>query len=161
MHSDHPPAELENGSNNSPLTDDDLKPHGILEIMKLREIQVVLINFGFLGFCDMGVYALTPLMWSTSVEHGGLGLSSYMIGMAMGWSGVVNALTQVLFLGKTIRRYGPRRVHIVCFSSLLATLLYFPISNYFARRANGADWKVWAIVALSLVTQSLRLGAYG
>jgi hypothetical protein len=160
MHSDHPSAELENGSNET-LTDDDLKPRGILEILKSREIQVILANFGFLGFCDMGIYALTPLMWSTSVEHGGLGLSSYTIGLAMGWSGVVNALTQVLFLGKTIRRYGPRRVHIACFSSLLATLLYFPISNYFARRANAVDGKVWAIVIVSLATQGLRLGAYG
>jgi MFS family permease len=133
----------------------------VISLLKSREIQVVIGTYGFLGFCDMGVLALTTLMWSTSIEHGGLGLSTYAIGMALGWYGILDSLFQVMFLGKIMRRFGARKVFIFCFSCLIPTLLNFPVSNYFARQANGTDWKVWAMVVLSLATQSARSGAYG
>lgn len=160
IHNEHPSSELESGSELL-LTDEDLKPPSVMALLKSREIQVVMGVYGFLGFCDMGVLALTPLMWSTSIEHGGLGLSTYVIGMALGWYGILDSLFQVMFLGKIMRRYGPRNVFIFCFSCLIPTLWNFPISNYFAREANGTDWKVWAMVAFTLVTQSARSGAYG
>jgi hypothetical protein len=157
---EHSSPELENGTQLSP-SDDDLEPRSVSYLLKLPEVQVILINFGFFGFCDIGAQALTPLMWSTTIEHGGLGLSPYMIGMVMGSYGVVNAFLQLMFLGKIMRRFGPRGVYIVCFSSLFVSFMSFPISSLFARRANGMDWKVWATVIASLVTQSMRSGAYG
>jgi hypothetical protein len=157
---ERPGPELENGTQ-SPPSNDDLGPRSVSYLLKLPEVQAILINFGFLGFCDISAQVLTPLMWSTTIEHGGLGLSPYTIGMVMGSYGVINAFLQLMFLGKIIRRFGPRRVHMVCFSSLLASFLSFPIATFFARRANGMDWKVWASVIASLVTQSTRSGAYG
>ena len=151
---------LENGTQLPPF-DDVPEPRGVWYLLKLPEVQVILINFGFFGFCDISAQVLTPLMWSTTIEHGGLGLSPYMIGMAMGSYGVVNAFLQLMFLGKIMRRFGPRRVHIVSFSSLFASFLSFPVASFFARRANGLDWKAWATLIASLVTQSTRAGAYG
>ncbi|KAF8622857.1 hypothetical protein AX15_006701 [Amanita polypyramis BW_CC] len=145
----------------APPSYDDITPPSLLSLLKLPIMQSILINYAFMGFCDMSVQVLTPLMWSTSIEHGGLGLSPYTIGVTMGSYGVFNAFLQVLFLGKLIRRFGPRRVHIACFSSLLISFSSFPIASFFARRANGMDWKVWAAIIISLTAQSMRSGAYG
>ena len=139
----------------------DLAPPSLLSLLKLSVVRSILINYGFLGFCDVSVQVLTPLSWSTSIEHGGLGLSPYAIGTTMGMYGVLNVFLQVSFLGKLIKRFGPRRVHIACFSSLLISFSSFPIANFFARRANGTDWKVWTMIIISLAAQSMRSGAFG
>ena len=104
---------------------------------------------------------LTPLMWSTPFEHGGLGFSPYAIGMSMGIHGAFSAVLQIIFLGKIIRKLSPRQMHIACFSSLLVSYLSFPVASFFTRRANGADWKVWFMAIVSLSAQSMRAGAYG
>ncbi|KAF8344729.1 major facilitator superfamily domain-containing protein [Amanita rubescens] len=152
--------EVEDGRR-LPQCGDDTKPLSVTYLLKLPEVQVILINHGFLAFCTVSVQVLIPLMWSTSIENGGLGLSPYTIGMTLGSCGVVNAFLQLMFLGKIMRRFGPRQVHIVCFSSLLGSFLSFPIANFFARRANGMDRKAWATVIASLGLQSMRSAAYG
>jgi len=158
---DNSRSEVEDGGQLPPFSDD-TKPLSVTYLLKLLEVQAILINYGFLAFCDMSVQVLVPLMWSTSIENGGLGLSPYTIGMALGsYGGVVNAFLQLMFLGKIMRRFGPRRVDIVCFSSLLGSLLSFPVAGFFARRANGMDWKAWATVIASLGSQSMRSAAYG
>ncbi|KAM6489141.1 Major facilitator superfamily domain containing protein [Amanita muscaria] len=148
-------------SRSSSTLGDEENPPNLRSLLKLREVQIVLINYAFLGFCDMGLQSLTALMWSTSIENGGLGFTSYTIGMIMGTYGVVNAVLQASFLGKIIRRFGPRKVHIFCFSSMLVSFSSFPVANFFARRAHGSDWRVWATVIVSLVAQSSRGGSYG
>ncbi|KAK2467256.1 hypothetical protein APHAL10511_000805 [Amanita phalloides] len=150
--------ELENGRG-SPSDDDG--PFSLRDLLKSRDIQIVLINWGYVAFCDMSVQVLTPLMWSTSIEHGGLGFSPYAIGMTMGTYGLLSAFLQVTFLGKIIKRFGPRRVHITCFSSLIVSSLSFPVASFFARRSGRTDWTVWTMVIISLASQSMRAGAYG
>jgi len=136
-------------------------PQSPQSLLKLADIRVVLVNYAFIGFCDMSVQMLTPLMWSTSIENGGLGFSPYAIGMSMGIYGAFSAVLQVIFLGRIIRKLSPWRIHIACFSSLLASYLSFPVASFYARRANGTDWKVWFMVIVSLSAQSMRAGAYG
>ncbi|KAF8622862.1 hypothetical protein AX15_006703 [Amanita polypyramis BW_CC] len=153
-------STIENGDEPLSLRDDPT-PSSLPSLLKLPVVRIILINYAFLGFCDMSVQVLTPLMWSTSIEHGGLGLSPYTIGVTMGAYGVLNAFLQILFLGKFIKRFGPRRVHIACFSSLLISFSSFPIAAFFARRANGTDWQVWTMIIVSLAAQSMRSGAYG
>lgn len=157
---DNPRPQVEDGGQ-LPPSSDDTKPVSITYLLKLPKVQAILINYGFLSFGDMSVQVLIPLMWSTSIENGGLGLSPYTIGMALGSYGVVNAFLQLMFLGKIMRRFGPRRVHIVCFSSLLGSILSFPVASFFARRANGMDWKAWATLIALLGSQSMRSAAYG
>lgn len=140
---------------------DDIKPPGVMHLLRLPEVQAILINYGFHGFCNTSIQVLTPLMWSTTIEHGGLGLSAYTIGMAMGSYGVINSFLQAMFLGKIIRRFGPRTVYIMCFSSFFVSFLSLPVANFFARRANGMDWKAWAAAIVCLATQSLRSSANG
>ena len=100
-------------------------------------------------------------MWSTSLEHGGLGFTPYMIGLTLGIYGVVNVFIQLLFLGKLIRRFGPRKVFIVSFPAFLVSLSCFPLEGHLAQHAGGADWRVWTIIMVHLVMDSLKFYAYG
>ena len=124
-------------------------------------VVAALINQAFVTFCDMSVQVLVPLLWSTSLEHGGLGFSSYTIGLTLGIYGIVNVLFQITFLGKIVRRFSPRTVYIVSFWVFLVTLSCLPLEGYLARRAGAVDWKVWTVIVFHLVIDCMRFGAYG
>ncbi|KAF8634151.1 hypothetical protein AX15_001051 [Amanita polypyramis BW_CC] len=139
---------------------DNPKPPSFREIMTPR-VLVVLTNQGFLTFCDMCIQVLLPLMWSTSVEHGGLGFTPYTIGLTMGAYGVINAFIQVNFLSKVLKYFGPRRVFITAFSTFFISLVCFLLEGYLARQTGGVDWRVWTTIVVHLMVDSMRYAAYG
>ncbi|KAM6503907.1 Major facilitator superfamily domain containing protein [Amanita muscaria] len=142
------------------MKNEELEPQTVRSLLKLPEIRIILINFGFLGFCGASAWALDGLMWSMSIKSGGLGWSPYTIGMTMTVRGVATAVLQAATVAKFIRHFGARKVHVVCFSGLIVSFLSFPIASFFAQHAGGSDWRVWIIVVVSLTTQSMRLGSY-
>jgi hypothetical protein len=148
--------------NTTPLCDNSLTAQTPpLRALLTPGILTAVINVGILAFCDISVQVLIPLMWSTSLEHGGLGFTPYMIGLTLGIYGVVNVSMQLLFLGKLIRRFGPRKVFIVSFPAFIVSLSCFPLEGHLARHAGGADWRVWTIIVVHLVMDSLKFYAYG
>ncbi|PFH48483.1 hypothetical protein AMATHDRAFT_149852 [Amanita thiersii Skay4041] len=164
--STHTPERSESLSdieeNSEPLKHNagDQKPPSMRSLLARREVMFALINHAFLCFSDMCIQVLIPLMWSTSIELGGLGFSPYNIGITMGIFGIFNAFVQATLLGRIVNRFGPRRVHIFCFSAYLISLTNFPVASYLARRAGYVDWKVWSVVSLQLAMVSLSYGAY-
>ncbi|KAF8622842.1 hypothetical protein AX15_006689 [Amanita polypyramis BW_CC] len=138
---------------------DNITPPSFREIMT-AEVLIVLTAQGFLTFCDMCIQVLFPLMWSTSVEHGGLGFTPYTIGLTLGTFGVANAFVQLFFFGKINRRFGSKKVFIVTFSTFLASLACFPLEGYFAQRMGRVDWRVWTAIVIQLVVDCMRYGAY-
>lgn len=139
---------------------DNLSPPPLRDILT-PDVLITLINYGVLAFCDMCIQVLMPLMWSSSVEHGGLGFSPHTIGLTMGIFGVVNAFIQLKFLGWIIRYFGPRRVYIVGFPGLLISVLCFVGEKYFVRQAGRADWRVWTFIVVQLCTETINYGNYG
>jgi len=105
--------------------------------------------------------ALLPLVYSMPVELGGLGLSPFTIGAAMGSLGVINSIGQLKFLGPLIRRFGPRNIYIASFSGLIGCISLYPILNFLARRANGVDVFVAIGIAIQLSFQMMVYMAYG
>jgi MFS family permease len=136
------------------------QPPPLLALLTPRVLAVA-INQGFVCFCDISMQVLMPLMWSTSLEHGGLGFTPYTIGLTLGIFGVVNVVIQVMFLGKLIRRFGPRKVLIVSFPAFLVSLACFPLEGCLARQTGGADWRVWTVIMVHLVMDSLKHYCYG
>ena len=124
-------------------------------------VSAAVINQGIVSFCDIAVQVLMPLMWSSSLEHGGLGFTPYAIGLTLGVYGIVNVSLQVTLLGKLIRRFGPRTVMIISFPAFLVSLACFPLEGYLARRAGYVDWRVWIVIMIHLVTDSLKYYCYG
>ena len=136
------------------------KPPPSRTLLLMPRVLIAVINYGFFSFCDMKRRVLTPLMWSTSLEHGGLGFSPYTIGLAMGISAIVNLVIQAMFLGKAIRYFGARKVFIVSLVALFVALACFPLEKYIAQRTGGTDWQVWAVVTVQLVTYCMISPAY-
>ena len=126
----------------------------------MPRVLIAVINYGFFSFCDMKRRVLTPLMWSTSLENGGLGFTPYTIGLTMGISAAVNLVIQAMFLGKAIRYFGARKVFIVSLVTLFVALACFPLEKYIAQRTGGTYWEVWAVVTVQLVMYCMITPAY-
>ncbi|KAF4618794.1 hypothetical protein D9613_010002 [Agrocybe pediades] len=133
-----------------------------LSVIFTRPILMTLVNHIFLTFTDMCHYALLPLMYSTPIEYGGLGLSPFHIGVILGTSGFVNAILQVNFLGPIIRRFGPRKVYRVSSSFLFVMIGMYPILRLLVQRAGGVvDGFVIAGIVVQVGLEMTVYMAYG
>ncbi|KAF8896549.1 major facilitator superfamily multidrug-resistance, DHA1 sub-family [Infundibulicybe gibba] len=110
-----------------------------LNTLFIPQVLIPLLNYMFLTFTDMSIQALRPLMFSTSIELGGLGLDPYKIGMIMGIWGFINAMIQLNFLSASIRKFGQERL--------------YPILGYLARRSGRMDTMVWILLIIQLTFQ--------
>ncbi|KAF9468187.1 major facilitator superfamily multidrug-resistance, DHA1 sub-family [Collybia nuda] len=131
-----------------------------LSALLVPEVVISVGTYMLLCFIDMSAQVLRPLVYSTSIANGGLGFDPYRIGSIMGTWGVINAILQVVFLGKVIRRFGPRNMHILSqFSHLISTALY-PLLGYFVRQSGTVDAKVWTVIIIQLIFQITNNMAY-
>ncbi|KAJ6455386.1 hypothetical protein C8R45DRAFT_765919, partial [Mycena sanguinolenta] len=110
-----------------------------------RQLLVPLGCFAALTFTETSYSVLIPLMFSTSIENGGLGFSSLQIGPIMGMWGTYNVLWQGIAVSWMIKRFGPRTVHIFGQSCLLLGFSLFIAMNVIARAYGEVDSVVWAL----------------
>jgi hypothetical protein len=136
------------------------QPPSLRTLLLMPRVSIVLLNFGFFSFCDMSRRVLTPLMWSTSLEHGGLGFTPYTIGIAMGISAAVKLFIQATFLGKAIRYFGARKLFAASLFALLVALACFPLEKYIAQRTGSTDWRVWTVITIHLMMYCVITPAY-
>ncbi|KAF9480013.1 major facilitator superfamily multidrug-resistance, DHA1 sub-family [Pholiota conissans] len=127
----------------------------------IRPVLMTILCLGLLAFMDMCNFALLPLMWSTPIPLGGLGLDPFRIGVALGLFGLINALIQVRIMGPLIRRYGTRRVYRVSSAALFLSFSMYPIMKYFAQRAGRVDAIVVTCIVAQLCCQMSMYFAYG
>ncbi|RXW25525.1 hypothetical protein EST38_g340 [Candolleomyces aberdarensis] len=116
---------------------------------------ITLANFGLLAFVDMSMSALIPLVYSTPIEYGGLGMDPLQIGTIMGTFSILNGVFSGLFLGSLIRRYGTLNLYQTGIFSFFVVIGGFPVGNALARRAGGID----AFVLMAVVIQFVAIGA--
>ena len=110
---------------------------------------------------DMGSQVLLPLMYSTSIELGGLGLSAYDIGLILSGWGVMSAIVMIMVLGPAIRKFGPRTVHIFCYSMYFVNLALYPLLAHFVQHSGRVDAKVWAVIVVQLACRLANGMSYG
>lgn len=115
----------------------------------------------FLCFIDMSSQVLRPLVYSTSIENGGLGFDPYTIGIIMGAWGIINALLQLFFLGKLIRRFGARKMYILSQINYLISFALYPLLTYLVRRSGTTDAKVWTVLIIQLLFHLTNSMSYG
>ncbi|KAF7304092.1 MFS domain-containing protein [Mycena indigotica] len=139
-----PPTET------SPLLPSATDPEDIrLPVRQLltRPVVITFVNHGFLTFCEMSYAALLPIVYATPIQHGGLGLSPYAIGLLMGSTGMLNAVIQATLGGRVIRYFGARTMFTTGFVAITAAILFYPILNFLARRQGAVDWAVGLAIA--------------
>ena len=126
-----------------------------------RNLVIIYLNVASLAFLDMAHFVLLPLFYSTSIPSGGLGLDPYTIGITLGSFGFVNATVQARLLGPLIRKFGARKMYIMCFPSFLACVTLYPIMRYFAQRFGRVNYIVAGCMTVQLGFQMLIVSSYG
>jgi len=121
-----------------------------LRSLLVRRVVVSIINYAFLAFIDQCLVVLQPLMYSSSIPLGGLGFSSFTIGIAMGVWGTINGVFSIFAFTKILDKFGVRRLYIVSFASYLVCFGAFPVMSSLAKRSGVVGGIVWVILVLQL-----------
>lgn len=133
-----------------PLKDAEEKPVPLRSLLT-RQVVISIANYGMLGLLEMMVTTLLPLIWSTSVEFGGLGMTPASIGLWMAGYGSLNGILQFVAFPHIVGRFGPRRVFIAGIAAFAPVYLMFPFENLSLRHAgSGANVIPWVLVVLQL-----------
>jgi hypothetical protein len=152
------PDPYEPDSAHTALTD---STHPTLLSLLVPRVVVAIVNYAFLAFIDQCMVVLQPLMYSSSITLGGLGFSSFTIGIILGVWGIINGIISIFAFPKVLHRFGVRRLYIVAFASYLVCLAAFPVMSVLAKRSGSVDAKVWAILILQLTFYVLAYMGYG
>ncbi|KAN0136115.1 major facilitator superfamily [Lactarius tabidus] len=117
---------------------DKWKPLPLRSLIKRPAVLVSVANYGMIGLLDVIAFALIPLVWSTSVEYGGLGMSPASIGLWMAGYGLMNGIFQFVAFPPLVRRFGPRRVFITSILCFFPVYVLFPFQNSALRHSSGS-----------------------
>ncbi|GLB44763.1 putative major facilitator superfamily protein [Lyophyllum shimeji] len=82
----------------------------------IPQVLLPLVVYMVLAFISTSSQMLLPLMYSTSIPIGGLGLDPYHIGIILSAFGFVNAIVQLLLLPPLVRRFGPKKLCLAAMS---------------------------------------------
>jgi MFS family permease len=122
-----------------------------LRALLTRPVVVSVVNYGMIGLLEMTAGALIPLIWSTSVEFGGLGMGPASIGLWLAAFGFMNGIFQFVAFPSIVGRFGPRRVFIASVLCFLPVYIMFPFENLALRHSSRGV----SVVAGLLITLQL------
>ncbi|KAI0302843.1 major facilitator superfamily domain-containing protein, partial [Multifurca ochricompacta] len=159
-----PPMKLQfakvtsNGSREGPNDTLDEEPSNPKKLLPLRSVLIrpvviSIANYAMLALVNMAATALIPLVWSTSVEFGGLGLRPGSIGLWMSSYGFFNGAFQFAFFPLMARRFGPQRVFVTSVAVCAIIYTMFPLENLAA--GGGSKATVWLLMFLQLLSLSI------
>ncbi|KAI9435199.1 MFS general substrate transporter, partial [Lactarius indigo] len=109
------------------------KPIPLRALLTTRSVVVSVANYGMVGMLDITAGTLIPLVWSTSVEFGGLSMSPASIGSLMSVYGLMYGVFQFVAFPRIVRRFGPRRVLIAGIALFSPVYIMFPFENLASR----------------------------
>ncbi|KAH8985272.1 MFS general substrate transporter [Lactarius akahatsu] len=100
-----------------------------LRALLTRPVVVSIANYCMISLLEIIAVTLIPLVWSTSVEFGGLGMSPASIGLWMTGYGFTNGIFQFVAFPHIVERLGPRRVFIASTLCFIPVYIMFPFEN--------------------------------
>ncbi|KAH9005430.1 MFS general substrate transporter [Lactarius hatsudake] len=108
-----------------------------LRALLTRPVVVTVANYCMIALLDMAAGALIPLVWSTSVELGGLSMSPASIGLWMAVYGSLNCVIQFVAFPPLVGRFGPQRVFIASIIFFFPVYIMLPFENLVLRHSSG------------------------
>ncbi|KAI9460711.1 MFS general substrate transporter [Russula earlei] len=124
-----------------------------------RPVLISIANYAMLALLGMISMTLIPLIWSTSIEFGGLNFNPASIGLWMSAYGCMNGILQFAVFPYAVRRFGPRWVVVTSVAMCSVSYLMFPFENFVLRRA--AHGLAWLLVIMQLTAQSISHFGHG
>jgi len=152
------PQMGEGGILDGPVKDGD-KPLPLRALLT-RPVILSVANYAMIGLIDMAAGVLIPLVWSTSVELGGLSMSPASIGLWMTGCGLMSSIFQFIAFPRLVGRFGPR------FVSITSILCFFPVGAMFpfenlASRHSSRDTNLATVLLIILQLSALSFSDIG
>lgn len=151
------PANTSPHAGLSPKGTDRLPP---LRAVLTRPVLISIASYAMLALLTKASIALIPLVWSTSVELGGLGLSPASIGLWMSVFGFMSGIVQYVIFPRLISRFGPRCVVLTSISTCALVYIVFPFENLALRHASSGPQVVESLLII-LQLSSLGIAEMG
>ncbi|PWZ01190.1 MFS general substrate transporter [Testicularia cyperi] len=129
-----------NGSALDTNGSDSSSQEGVLDLLKIPQIQSVLLSYAFLSLIAVALDAVLVLYLYEPVSLGGLGFSSDATGVVLSITGLGGAFVQVLLFPPLQRRLGTLRLYNLSMWGFVVSILLLPIANLIARTgANDSE----------------------
>jgi hypothetical protein len=143
------PEEPSDGLDVSPKDTQEPLP---LRAVLTRPVVLSVVNYATIALLEVVSLSLIPLIWSTSVEFGGLNLSPTSIGLGMSVYGCMSGLFQFALFPRVVGHFGPRRVIIASIAASAVVYAMFPFESLSLRHAVGGGPGVimWLLIFLQL-----------
>jgi len=141
--------------------DDTQKPLPLRSVLT-RPVLISIANYAVLALLDTASLSLIPLVWSTSVEFGGLNYSPASIGLWMSMYGCIDGVLQFTLAPRILGRFGARYAFMFGVTACAVVCIMFPSENLALRMrqaVGGPNVVVWPLILLQLSSLSIeRMG---
>ncbi|THV02476.1 MFS general substrate transporter [Dendrothele bispora CBS 962.96] len=124
-------------------------PLTLKQILSYPRVVLAVLNYAFLSFLDISFRALQPLVYTTSIPYGGLGLPPPSVGVALGAFGLASGAFQAFVFVHIYNRLGPKTTFRVAISTYLPMFILFPLMNLSALHG-GLNLLTWIELALQI-----------
>lgn len=123
--------------------------------------MIPMANYAFLNYIDQSTAALIPLMYSTPIPYGGLGLTPYNIGLALGIWSFFNGFVQIMAFAPLRALIGQKALYMTGVSAYLTAILMFPAMRIMAQHYGHVNILVWIALALQLTCFTFSYMSFG
>ncbi|KAJ3901977.1 major facilitator superfamily multidrug-resistance, DHA1 sub-family [Lentinula edodes] len=124
------------------------------------KLRITLLSMAFLAFTDMSYQVLIPLIYTTSIPVGGLGLSPYQVGLILGIFGFANGVWNWAILTKFLKKLGPRKTVLIFYSFFLLHFSLLWILRDVAAHVGEVTPLIWALLIFQLFVSTVIVTAF-
>jgi len=152
------PIEERSSAAPDQYTDDPHKPPPLRSVLT-RPVLISLTNYAVFALFEMASLALIPLIWSTSVEFGGLNYSPASIGLWMSVYGCMDGIFQFNLAPRILERFGAGSAFMTSVTACAVVYIMFPFENLALRMrqaVGGPSIVVCPLILLQLSSLSIQ-----
>ncbi|KAH9030867.1 MFS general substrate transporter [Lactarius deliciosus] len=133
-----------------------------LRALLTKPVVVSIANYCMISLLDIITIALIPLVWSTSVGFGGLGMSPASIGLWTSGYGIMNGVFQFVAFPRFVGRFGPWHIFIACIILFFPVYIMFPLESLALRHSTrDLNPAVGLFMILQLSAETLANMGFG
>jgi len=146
--------------NGSPGTQEDGQQKSPSRTLLTRPVLLTLANYSTFAFLEVCVWVFLPLVYTTPIQFGGLGLDPTRMGETLAVYGILKGVLQLTIFDHILSFLGLRRTFITLLSCFIPSFLLFPLAGIHAQYA-GRDTVLWVLVLIQLLCTVIINMAYG
>ncbi|KAI0287659.1 MFS general substrate transporter [Russula brevipes] len=125
-----------------------------------KPVLLSLSTFGSLTFLEMSNWVLLPLVYTTPIRLGGLGLDPARMGVCLAVLGILKGILQLTVFHRILNFLGLRSTLIALIFGLVPSFLLFPVNGLYVRHS-GTDIVLWILVLIQMLSTIGVTMAYG